>query len=123
MVKSDREFLIKISKKADKAVLLSTQALKLITDLTDQLIKTQDKSRTKKTTPKITANETIKLNLPVSSTNEQSILDDSTRTYVQFDTKEELSENAHLIMKLNKDIDDICRKLKVKQLSVTFRRP
>lgn len=94
MDKHDRDFLIKISKKVDEAVSISKKALK----------NSQVALKHKK--------ETEIEGIPIGSTT----------TNVTFEKPEDLKKNTPLITKLNQDIDDICKKLEIKELTITYKK-
>lgn len=99
MEKADRDFIMKMSKKVDKACALAEKAMSTVLELSKK---------------------------PVKKTHKVNQIDptiETTKTYVVFDNPLELQKHSRDIMQINKNIDDMCKQLGVKELTITFKRP
>ena len=93
MNKTDKEFLKKVAKQSDDAYKLAKKAL-----------------------------ETTKADYR-SSLNTVSSESEPTQTWVQFSTPAELQAHASEVMSLNQEIDKFCKRIGLKELRVTFKKP
>lgn len=95
MNKKDSDFIKKVAKKADDAHKMAKDALDAVKGITIE--------------PK--------------AANVQVGPAEPTQTWVLFSTPQELQMHSPSIMQLNREIDRLCKILKVKELRVTYKKP